>query len=451
MVLYYCDKCGYRVSLEEVEAGAARRLDADRVLCAACAAKEPKPGASGKAAAAVGKSTAAAKAVRASGSVPLPPLPREARTGKTSALPRVPQERERAHAVQAPGKPSARTQTGPDVRLFIAGGGVVLVLIAAGLVFSGRRTQPDSAADDQRQDARADDGPKTAVTPTPQPKAIEQTAGNTPAPGGKEDSQQRQRKAEDAIGDIRTEIAASKLEQAKALQRDCPEAVYAYYDKLQDVATTYRSTPAGQEAVKLLAAVKLPAADESGWDQAVNLLPLVDPSKDTVNGKWQMQNGVLRVEQAGMARLEIPYTPPEEYDFRTTFTRESGEEDVNMMLVGGGKAFMWSMGCEKNKCDGFETIDDKTATLGVSAVRISPAVTNNTEHTAVVQVRKRLVRAFLDGKVIREFPTDYHNFGMRKDWKLRSDTVLGLGAHQGTTSYGKIEIREVTGKGRATR
>lgn len=452
MILHYCDKCGWRVSPQELGAGAVR-LDGDRVLCANCAAKERKPperpGASARLPA------------RATGSMALPAPPRELHSGKTTTHTRAVQDRTAAHP--APAAPSARraAQAGPAIspRLMIAGAGVAAVVLAALLVFRGRHEAPAETAKPEVPQPRLDDAKTRSsglyAPATPPPKPVEEVAKNAPVPGGREETQQLQRKSEDAADDIRSGVAASYLEKARTSFTECPDAVFSYQSKLQDITSRYRDTKPGQEAARLLAELKVPdlqgELSDAAWQQAVNLLPLIDPAKDPVAGQWQLRDGVLAVEPAGMARLEIPYSPPEEYDFRVIFTRLSGNEDVNQLFVLGGRTLMWSMGCEKNKCHGFDQIDGKNARDNSSAVWVEPAVANNQKHTAVVQVRQRVLRAFLDGKMLRELPTARLNYGMRKDWKLRREDILGLGAHQGATAFEKIELREVSGKGKATR
>lgn len=443
MVLHYCDKCGWRVTFEEIQAGTALQLDADRVLCAACAAKEPKPagkgGSSGKSTAtaravATGKSTGNAKAIRASGQVTLPNLSRDARASKQVPLVHPATDKHTPHHAEPSARHAPQAPSVTGTQWLIGGVGAVAVLVVGTFVFGGRHDK-DKPAD--TTSTLADQ--KTANTPD-----SADTATKNAQPNNTPDTQRKTGE----MPDVREDVAVQRLALAKSLLPS--DAVYACRDKLQELINSYGSTAAAQNAKKLLAELKLPGAEDGDWSKAVNLMPLLDPATDTVNGTWQVQNGVLTAERKGLARIEIPYTPPEEYDFRITFTRLDGEEDINMMLVGNGKSFLWSMGCDKNKAHGFEMVNNKDAKASVTAVKVSPAVTNDTKHTAVVQVRKSLSRAFLDGTMVREFTTDYGNVGMRKEWALRAN-VLGLGAHQGKTSFEKIELREVTGKGKATR
>src|ERR1043165_846372 len=66
--------------------------------------------------------------------------------------------------------------------------------------------------------------------------------------------------------------------------------------------------------------------DEKLWANAVNLLPLIDPNRDAVTGRWSLSANGLDCLKTLTARLEIPYQPPAEYDLKTAFPRQAGAE-----------------------------------------------------------------------------------------------------------------------------
>ncbi|HYF51884.1 MAG TPA: serine/threonine-protein kinase, partial [Planctomycetota bacterium] len=68
----------------------------------------------------------------------------------------------------------------------------------------------------------------------------------------------------------------------------------------------------------------LPAQAPAAAGEWVNLLPLVDPRRDTRNGQWFADNGTLRSAVSHYTTIQFPYRPPEEYDFRVTFTVQEG-------------------------------------------------------------------------------------------------------------------------------
>ena len=59
---------------------------------------------------------------------------------------------------------------------------------------------------------------------------------------------------------------------------------------------------------------------------SVDLLSLIDPARDALNGTWTKQGNVLEiVEVAGIARLAIPYEVPGEYSLKLRVARQGGE------------------------------------------------------------------------------------------------------------------------------
>ncbi len=59
--------------------------------------------------------------------------------------------------------------------------------------------------------------------------------------------------------------------------------------------------------------------EKSASHREIDLLKIVDPARDAVLGKWSFVNGSLVGEPADGARIEIPYDPPEENDYRIVF------------------------------------------------------------------------------------------------------------------------------------
>lgn len=67
-----------------------------------------------------------------------------------------------------------------------------------------------------------------------------------------------------------------------------------------------------------------PHASADAPSGAIDLMPLVDVSKDAIKGTWELKDSRLISRPFKSANLELPYHPPEEYDFHVTFTRQSG-------------------------------------------------------------------------------------------------------------------------------
>lgn len=177
----------------------------------------------------------------------------------------------------------------------------------------------------------------------------------------------------------------------------------------------------------------------------IDLMPLVDVNKDAIKGEWELRNSQLISRPFPSANLELPYRPPEEYDFHVTFTRQSGEKGVNMMLSKNGRSFVWDMGAFSNTKWGFyfagrTSPDEHPASL-------SRGIESGRKYDVVVQVRNDVVRSFVDGTLAVEWPTDYKEFRLTSNWKLRDESLIGVGNDNGLVQFERIEVREVTGKG----
>jgi hypothetical protein len=184
----------------------------------------------------------------------------------------------------------------------------------------------------------------------------------------------------------------------------------------------------------------------------VNLLKLIDPAKDSVEGAWKLENGKLVSGSGKFARLEIPYQPPAEYDFRVVFSRVDGANNVSQILSRQGKGFLWIMElgqsrCALGNCRGLWI----TEAGNPSTTKVAETQNDNGPHTSVLEVRKDRVRCFFNGKLIQEYKTDYADLSMNAGWKLRSEQLLGLGCWESLTEFHRVDVVEVSGKGKKLR
>lgn len=456
VIIVYCDQCGLRIPEGDLNSGAATRVDEYHALCGACSPARTSGRSRKPASDAPPSSTDVKDGIRASSTRVVPvrssSKPELQATGTSAAgvaKAATTRHGEPARESRHPAA-SARTVAASSANnLLIVGGIAVVVSVVILAVYLGvGRSEPQRAGRASASDAgrRPDVPPEVPVA---KPVAAH------PPPLVKPDvPPDAVKTGVESMADIRNQIAARQLEEAKALKSN-PDEAAVYYQKLQNLAQGYRSTPAGEEAVRLLKDFKLPGQDEplageADWVLAVDLVALVDPSRDSVRGKWRKEGVRLIVEREACARIEIPYAPPEEYDFRATFVRSDGNEDVNLILTHAGRSFFWSMAGEKNTAFGFDQVDARNAFQNRTAVRVDSAIENGREYHVVVQVRRSSLKAWVDGKCICFHATNYKDMGMRRDWALRAN-LLGLGVHNGNVTFSLVQIREVTGKGKPSR
>lgn len=183
----------------------------------------------------------------------------------------------------------------------------------------------------------------------------------------------------------------------------------------------------------------------------IDLLALVDPTRDAVKGAWTIENGRLVSDDGNASRLEIPYVLPEEYTFTIEFVRRSGNDAVNQILSHAGKVFVWQMGGWDNTVFGLSEIAGRRADENPTAVRKERCLENGRIYTSTVEVRRDRVTVWFNNRKLVEWKTDYRDLGMNDDWRLRQDTLPGLGTRGSPTEFRKIRLFEFSGKGRSLR
>ncbi|MCX6900055.1 MAG: SUMF1/EgtB/PvdO family nonheme iron enzyme [Verrucomicrobia bacterium] len=195
------------------------------------------------------------------------------------------------------------------------------------------------------------------------------------------------------------------------------------------------------------------ATGDAAWQNTINLLLLVDLSQDVNSGKWEAApDGLKATDIKSMSqKIQPPYRPPEEYDYRVSFTPMSGNADVAIGLTARGRSFVFYMKKFANDhCLGFEAIGGKAIAAGPTAHRF-PHLEMGSRYTVVVEVRKNGLRGYLDDKLVAEWSTDYSDMTAWPVWKFKDDTLPGFGCSLSTVVFQEVKLREVGGKGTFTR
>jgi serine/threonine protein kinase len=188
---------------------------------------------------------------------------------------------------------------------------------------------------------------------------------------------------------------------------------------------------------------KNPHVVEGKKPELIDLLPRINPLKDRVKGEWQRQGADLIGRGNGAhAVIEVPYQPPEEYDYEVEFTRTEGNGDVSLALSRAGHSFQWCL-AQDGVHFGFCEVDGKPAFSN----RPDLAPVNGLRNVAKVEVRKGRLIGYLNGGKVSELKTDGTNLSMFPQTKLRNDCLLGLTLWAGAATFHRVEVVEVTGKG----
>ena len=143
----------------------------------------------------------------------------------------------------------------------------------------------------------------------------------------------------------------------------------------------------------------------------IDLLKLIDPTVDALKGSWTLRDGKLTGAGNVFTRIEIPYEPPEEYDIRVVFKRVSGDRSVSVIGSAAAHQFTWTMGGSQNTTCGFEMIGDLGSSdpKNPTSKHAKSWLVNGQEAVCIVKVRKDGAEAYLDGKLISTWKTDYQS------------------------------------------
>jgi hypothetical protein len=240
----------------------------------------------------------------------------------------------------------------------------------------------------------------------------------------------------------------------RLLEAGKAEEALSLYTLAESRGRNNAAAKAGREKA-LVALKKIPAPppilppSEEMWKKSIELLSSVDVDFDALSGVWAKKDGALQVDSGAPARVEFPYRPPDEYDLRLTFTRISGDYCVNLILTRQGKPFIWVM--EPTGRYGFERVYGQDFLKNPTSILNGPVLESGQPHVAVVQVRRDGLRTFVDGRLVRDYKTDYNELSMNPGWGLRDPQAIGLGVWASPTIFHRLEVLEVTGKGVSTR
>jgi hypothetical protein len=217
----------------------------------------------------------------------------------------------------------------------------------------------------------------------------------------------------------------------------------------KSLAVTVAPTPA-RAAVATASITSEPPVVAPLGKRAIDLLKLIDPSRDTMTGNWKLITGEfapqLSSDATQHARLNIPYAPPQEYDFRVDFTRTGGDNCMAQMFTDQNPCCLVLYGW-KGTVSGFQQVKGQAADHNPTAVH-DLATSNGQRHTSIIKVRKNAIEAWLDGNLIAHYDTTGEDLGA-KDWKI--DAPMGVGSQLSPTIFHTIELTEITGKGHPLR
>jgi len=207
---------------------------------------------------------------------------------------------------------------------------------------------------------------------------------------------------------------------------------------------TATAQPAGTAAVPKDGVIK-----PGEW---VDLLPLVDPQKDAVEGKWVQTNaGLTAVPKDGLSRLAIPVALEGSYVLEARFVRTKGEADINFTLPVGRTGVTAAF--DQGKHSALELVDGKRSDENGTSVPVR--LENGRVYRALIQVMvsgdEAAITVGLNGKGIIRWRGPQSALSVYPPWKVPDARCLGLVTWRSVATFGRIRLRMLSGEARLLR
>lgn len=240
-----------------------------------------------------------------------------------------------------------------------------------------------------------------------------------------------------AVGDLWWDLAEKETPANKPAART--RAMH-WYDKALG----------GLEGLSKVRAEKRLTEAEVGLRGSIDLLRLIDPSKDSVATTWKLENGVLSPGMNFRSRLQIPYQPPEEYDLTYVLTTTGDGNPMVFGLVAGSVQF--NVALEGWGRHIISTADKKELNPPFTkALNYGVGEAFGKENTIVISVRKAGFYFTVNGTRSLSWSGSYAKLANPDDWKVPSPQALYMGTWDRPLEIRKIALTPISGQGRRLR
>jgi len=212
----------------------------------------------------------------------------------------------------------------------------------------------------------------------------------------------------------------------------------------------YDKALAGLDGLAKVRAEKRLSEAEVALRGFIDLLRLIDPSKDSVATTWKLENGVLTPGMNFRSRLQIPYQPPEEYDLTYVLTTTGDGNPMIFGLVAGPVQFNVALeGWGRNILSGADKKEINPPFT--KALNYGSGDTFGKENTIVISVRKAGFYITVNGTKSLSWNGPYAKLTNPDDWKVPSPQALYIGTWDRPLEIKKIALTPISGQGRRLR
>ncbi len=199
--------------------------------------------------------------------------------------------------------------------------------------------------------------------------------------------------------------------------------------------------------------VELPAgAGDLPMGQWVDVLRLVDPTRDSVAGKWSRQGAELVAEPGDHGRITVPVGIAGGFDLELDFTRNSGKAGVGTMFSVGSHQTMVVLSGWSGNASGLIIVGGHDASDEANPIAVRPGnLENGHRYRLLVSLRiladdRASLDVSLDGKpYLPHWEGDSAALSNQSTWEMPQPGELGIGAHQNDVTFHSARLRMISG------
>ena len=190
-------------------------------------------------------------------------------------------------------------------------------------------------------------------------------------------------------------------------------------------------------------------AKEGKW---IDILALVDPAKDAVQGTWERRDGTLRLAAPGdWARIQVPVILTGSYEMRVKLKRDWGNEGVNLLLPVGAAKILLFQGAWSNSGCGLANVNGKDHNEST----VNSGIDNGREYELLLKVLldgdAAEITARRDGKPFMHWRGPVSALSIRREWEMREGGCPALQAWQSVPVCREMQVRMLSGEAKLLR
>jgi hypothetical protein len=188
--------------------------------------------------------------------------------------------------------------------------------------------------------------------------------------------------------------------------------------------------------------------------QWVDLLPLVDLSRDSLRGQWSRSGTEILSDSTNLAMFEIPVAIEGAYDLEVDFTRADGNDSIDTIIPVGTHQCSLKLSGWAGKASGLALVDGRQPVdAGYSAPAWPGSLENGRRYHLLIRVRlleagRASIDVLLNGKPFLPSWTGDQS-SLMQGFKLSSPKYLGFAANWSHTTYRAVRLKLVSGNASA--